>query len=51
MTVDPSTEDLLILWLPTAVTLGTLSMETLPGLVRVMGFGVGQYQLVKVNEE
>ena len=35
--------------LPTAVTLATLSVEGAPGLVRVMGLGVGQLQLVKVH--
>ena len=47
--VDPPTTDQWVLWLPTAVTLATLSMEGTPGLVRVVGLGVGQLQLVKVG--
>ena len=46
--VDPLT-DQWVLWLPTDVTLATLLMERAPGLVRVMGLGVGQLQLVKVR--
>ncbi len=37
------------LWPPTPVTLASLSMETPPGLVRVMECGVGQLQLVSVS--
>ena len=37
------------LWLPTTVALASLSMEGVPGLVRVMGLGVGQLQFVKVS--
>ena len=47
--VDPLTTDPWVLWLPTAVTLATLSVEGAPGLVRVMGPGVGQLQPVKVR--
>ena len=47
--VDPLTTDQWVLWLPTAVTLATLSMERAPGLVRVMGLGMSQLQLVKVR--
>ena len=36
-------------WPPTPVTLDTLSMETLPGLVGVMEFGVDQVQFVSVS--
>ena len=47
--MDPHAVDQWVLWLPTAVTLATLSMEGAPGLVRVMGLGVGQLQFVKVS--
>ena len=47
---DPLATDQWTLWLPTAVTLATLSMEGAPGLVRVMGLGVDQLQLVQVND-
>ena len=47
--MDPLTTDQWVLWLPTAVTLATLSMEGVPGLVKVMGPGVGQLQPVKVR--
>ena len=49
--VDPLVVGQWVLWLPTAVTLATLSMEGAPGLVRVMGLGVDQLQLVKVRNE
>ena len=44
--VDPLT------WPPTPVTRATLvlSMERLPGLVRMMECGVGQIQFVSVSE-
>ena len=35
--------------LTTVVTLATFFMETLPGLVRAMGLGADQLQLVKVG--
>ncbi len=37
------------LWPPTPVTLATLSLEAVPGLVRVMECGVGHLQSVKVG--
>ncbi len=37
------------MWPPTAATLATLSMETLPGLVGVMEHGVGHLQGVSVS--
>ena len=48
--VDPITTEQWVLWLPTAVTLATLSVEGALGHVRVMGVGASQLQLlVKVN--
>ena len=47
--VDPLTTDQWVLWLPIAVTLATLLMDRAPGLVRAVGLGVGQLQLVKVK--
>ena len=38
------------LWLPTPVTLATLSMEAAPGLVEVMECGVGHLQYASVSE-
>ncbi len=47
--VDPLTTDQWTLWLPTPVTLATLSLEVPPGLVGVMECGVGQLQFVCVS--
>ena len=47
--LDRLATDQWVLWLPTAVTLSTLSMEGAPRFVRVMGLGVGQLQLMKVS--
>ncbi len=49
MLVDPLTTDQWVLQPVTPVTLATLSMETAPGLVRVMECGVGQLQHVCVS--
>ena len=49
--VDPLAIDQWVLWLPTAVTLGPLSMKEEQGLVSWVGPGVGQLQLVKVRND
>ena len=47
--MNPLTIDQWPLWLPTPVTLATLSMEAAPGLVGVMECGVGHFQYVNVS--
>ena len=39
----------MVLWPPTPVTLATLSLEVVPGLVGVMECGVGQLLIVIVS--
>ncbi len=46
--LDHLTTDLLVLWLHTAVTIITFSVERVTELVRMEG-GVGQLPLVKVQ--
>ncbi len=47
--LDLLTADQWTLWPLTPVILATLSMEAAPGLVGVMGCGVGQLNLVVVS--
>ena len=47
--VEPLITDLSTLWQHTAVTLATLSMETVSEFVRIAEHGVGQLQHVKVR--
>ncbi len=48
---NPLTTGLSTLWLPTPVTLATLSLESVTGSVKIWveGNGVSQLQLVKVS--
>ncbi len=50
MLLDPLTADQWALWPPTPVTLASLSMKSVQGLVGVMECGVGLLLIVSVSK-